>query len=562
MRTLGISAFSRAAAAALVLDGEPLAAMAEEGFTRVRGEARFPERAVRACLRRGNLSAAELDAVVFFEKPLRRFERVLTSELAAFPRSLASFPRVVGHWLGERLWTKGRLVSELGVEPERVLFTSHHQAHAASAYFASPFEEAAVLVADGAGEWTTTSLWHGQGCGLEPLGEVHFPHSLVDLAGAFAALLGFAPQDGVEVLSELACLGTPSRAGEVSTLIGLRADGSFELDTEAFDFGCEAGRGYGPALEARFGPARTPGAALELDHRMSAHADLAASVWSAVGDALLALARAARERTGSARLGLAGDLAACPALVDRLARESGFSEIFVPPSPGDLGAALGAALFLQHAVGGVPRAWRQEHAFLGEDPAPDPRPDPPRPAGVADAATLAALLAQGKIVGRSRGGGEYSELALGNRCAMADPRGMAGREALVRGLRRDEAFRSPALAIAEAAVEEVLDLAPAARLPARFQRVLARPRSPWRERLCGAVRADGTCRVQVVSPRIQPELHELLLRFGDVSGTPAVSMVPLAQRGEPAVRTAVEALALLERTHLDALDLDGRLYLR
>lgn len=562
MRTLGISAFSRGSAAALVCDGAPLAAMAEERFTRERGHARFPERAIRACLRRGELCAAELDSVVFFEKPLRRFERVLACELASFPRSLSSFPRVLAHWLGERLWIKGRVVDELGIEAERVLFTTHHQAHAASAFFASAFEEAAVLVVDGGGEWTTTSLWHGQGTALTPLEEIHFPHSLVDLAQSFGALLGFGPHDALEALDELAAHGSPRRAGEIAAFLGLCVDGSFELERADLSLGSEARGGFAQVLEARFGPARAPGSPLASGGESAGHADLAASLWRALGDALLGLARRARERTGCERLGLAGDLAACPSLVDRLAREGGFCELFVPPAPGDSGAALGAALFVQHAVHGLPRGWVQEHACLGEEPGGGPKSEAASPSGPAESAAIARLLADGKCAGRVRGGFELGELALGQRCALADPRGSGGRERLVQGLRRDESFRTPALAIQEEALDELVDLAPAARAPARFQRVVAGLRAPWRERLAGAARPDGRCRVQSVSSRVQPDFHELLARFGELSGAPALLIVPLAQRGEPAVRTADEALAVLERSQLDALDLNGRLYLR
>lgn len=563
MRTLGICAFTRGAGAALVIDGQPLAAMAEERFTRVNGEARYPERAVRACLRRGAIEPKDLDQVVFFEKPLRRFERVLASELGAFPRSLKSFPRVLTHWLAEGLWTKNRLAAELGVDPGRILFASHHAAHAAAAFFASPFEEAAVLVVDGAGEWAASSTWAGSGVELRELAEIHFPHSLVEAAGAFAAWLAFAPHDAPDVLDDLAAHGRPQRTAELRELLGVQADGGLTLDREAFDFECEAGRGFGATLTRSFGEPRTPGSPLRLASGPDSHADFAASAQAALGEALVAQARAARELSASPRLCLTGDLAHAPSLVARVARESGFEQVFVPPAPGDTGAALGAALLVQHTLHGVPRKPVSEHAFLGQElsemPAATPAKEPTEPARPE---RLVELLAAGRTLARVHGAFELGPRALGSRCALADPRGRAGKEALARDLRMDEEFRSPALALIEEQVDTAVDLPPAARSPARYQHVVARVREDWKERLAGALRPDGTLRVQLVSRALQPELHELLARFGASSGVSGLLVVPLARRGDPPARSAADALAVFERSRLDALDLDGQLYVR
>jgi carbamoyltransferase len=560
MRTLGICAFTRGAGAALVVDGEPLAAMAEERFTRVNGEARYPERAVRACLRRAGIEPRELDHVVFFEQPLRRFERVLSSELGAFPRSIKSFPRVLAHWLADGLWTKNRLAAELGVEPGRILFASHHASHAAGAFFASPFEEATVLVVDGAGEWAASSTWSGRGRELSARAEIHFPHSLVEVAGACAAWLAFAPHDAPEVLDDLAAHGQPRRAAELRALLGVQPDGGLALDREAFDFECEAGRGFGAPFTRAFGEPRTPGSPLRLAAGPDSHADFAASVQQALGDALLAQARAARELSASRNLCLTGDLAHWPSLVARVVREGGFEQVFVPPAPGDVGAALGAALLVQHGLHGVPRQHGSEHAFLGQELGEIPAA--PSPAEATRPERLVELLAEGRTVGRVRATFELGPRALGCRCALADPRGAAGKEALARGLRMDEEFRSPALALAEGLGDAAVDLEPAARAPARYQHVTARARAEWKERLAGALRPDGTLRLQLVSHASQPDLHDLLARFGERSGVPGLLVVPLARRGDPPARSAADALAVFERSRLDALDLDGQLYLR
>jgi carbamoyltransferase len=562
MRTLGICAFSRGAGAALVIDGRPVAAMVEERFTRVSGEARYPERAVRACLKRAGLEPGELDQAVFFEKPLRRFERVISCELGAFPRSLKSFPRVLTHWLAEGLWTKNRLSAELGLEPGRLRFASHHAAHAAAAYFASPFDDAAVLVVDGAGEWAASSTWRGRDLALEPLSEIHFPHSLVEAAGAFAAWLAFAPHDAPDVLDDLAAHGRPQRTAELRALLGVQPDGGLALDREAFDFECEAGTGFGEPFTRTFGAPRTPGQPLRLAPGAGSHADFAASVQEALGDALLAQASAARKLTHSSRLCLAGDLAHWPSLVSRLARESGFEQVFVPPAPGDAGSALGAALYVQHVVHGIPRVAGWEHAFLGQELGETQATSSDAPTEAAQPARLVELLAAGRTLGRVRGPVELGPRALGGRCALADPRGRAGRDALARGLRMDEDFRSPALALVEEQAERALELPSAARASARYQHVAARVREDFKERVAGAVRPDGSLRIQLVSRENQGDLHDLLRRFGEASGVAGLLIVPLARRGDPPARSAADALAVFERSRLDALDLDGQLYVR
>jgi carbamoyltransferase len=423
MHVLGLSAFGSDAAAVLLRDGLVVAAAQEERFTRVARDPSFPRRAVRACLREGGIEAQALDWVVFHEKPLRRFERVLASQLRGFPRSGGSFARSMFTWLGDRLWLKNRIASELSVPLERVLFASHHESHAASAFLPSPFEDAAVLVADGAGEWATTTLWRGTGSRLQLLAELRFPHSLALFTSALAQHLGFAPGGGESRLMELAAFGQPRFRAEVDRLLRVGADGSFTLDMDAFRFDYDSGHLAAPALERALGPARVPGAPLRLAAPDSRDADLAASVQAAVHDALLALLAELRRRAPVDDLCLAGEAFLDPTAVGRIARDGPFRRVFVQPAAGDAGAALGAALHVHYAVLGGARAWRQETAALGER-----LPEEPGPGAVAlpdDDAVLDMLLARLRrdgLVGWARGRFEWGPRALGQRSLLADPR--------------------------------------------------------------------------------------------------------------------------------------------
>jgi carbamoyltransferase len=561
MRILGLSAFTCESAAALVVDGVPVACAEEERFTRRKGEAAFPARAVRSCLRQGGISARDLDGVAFFEKPLRKFERVLATQLGAFPRSAKTFSRELFTWLGDRLWTKDRIATALGVESERVLFVEHHLAHAASAFLPSPFDEAAVLTVDGVGEWTSTALAHGREHKLEVLAELELPHSLGLFSAAVAQFLGFAPDGGEARAMELASHGTPRFQGELREWMPIDSDGSYRVDEKPFRFLFDRERLFNGALERTFGPPRIPGAPLRMFGDDRRDADLAASLQAVLEDTLLALARALHQRTGCAELCLAGSVAYNARAIDRLAREGPFRRIFVQPACGDAGAALGAALFAHHELTGAPRVYVQDHAFLGETvTAPD--------GGSADGAgarDLAQRLASGQTIGVARGRFEWGPRSLGHRSIFADPRGAAGANAL-RAIKHRESFRSFALAVPAARVAEFLDVPSESAVqrgaPAQFLLGCAPVRAATRERIEGAVQVDGRVRVHAVSADVEPELHALLAQFESETGVPALLETSLNLRGDPIARTAQDALGVLERTPLNALVIADRIYAR
>jgi len=585
MNILGLSAFGSDAAAVLLRDGVVVAAVQEEHFTRVLRDASFPRRAVRACLREGGITTADLDWVVFHEKPLRRFERVLASQLRGFPRSAGSFSRSLFLWLGDRLWLKNRIATELGIAPELVLFGGHHESHAASTFFASPFEDAAVLVVDGAGEWATTSLWRGNGSQLQLIDEQHYPHSLGLFYSAMAEHLGFAPGGGESRLMELAAHGKPTLRAEVDRLLHVGRDGSITLDMSRFRFDHDSERLCSDALVEVLGPARIPGAPLRRSPGDSRDADLAASVQAAVEDALLALVAELHRRAPSENLCLAGDLALNAAAVGRIARDGPFRRLFVQPAAGDAGCALGAALHVHHAVLGGNRVWRQEHVFLGESVLAEPGPGS-QPlcddAAVVDA-LLASLLGDG-LVGWVRGRNEWGPRSLGHRSLLADPRRAEAAGLVSRAVKRREDFRpfSPAVPAERAAElfelpgsETATAVAPGAASdmaqnrhgadaswPLRFMQVNVRARAATIAAAPAAVQADGSCRPQLVHAAEDPLFHALLTRFGAATGVPLLLHTSLNLRGEPPVRGEADALALLARSELPALIVEDRLYTR
>src|ERR1700693_1404751 len=357
MYILGISAFYHDSAAALIEDGHLVGAAQEERFTRKKHDAAFPEKAVQYCLDTAGLKMADVDHVVFYDKPFLKFERLLETYLAFAPRGFNSFRMALPLWLKEKLFQKRLVRQELeklapdGNWEERLLFAEHHQSHAASAFFASPFDEAAVLTMDGVGEWATTSVALGRGNSLEMLKEIHFPHSLGLLYAAFTAYTGFRVNSGEYKVMGLAPYGEPRYAQTIlDHLVDLKPDGSFRLDQSYFDY-CTGLSMTNARFEALFGgPARAPEAALTQRDM-----DLAASVQAVTEEIVLRLTRALAAETGARNLCLAGGVALNCVANGKVLRDGHFKGLWIPPAAGDAGGALGAALAAYHWYKKAPR---------------------------------------------------------------------------------------------------------------------------------------------------------------------------------------------------------------
>ena len=565
---LGLSCFYHDAAACLVRDGRIVAAAQEERFSRVKHDARFPTEAVAYCLAEGGAAVADLDAVAFYDKPLLTFERLLETYLSYAPRGLPSFLAAMPVWLRHKLWTPSVLAEALGYGGP-VLFTEHHEAHAASAFFPSPHERAAVLTVDGVGEWATTTVGVGEGAGLQLLEEVHFPHSLGLLYSAFTTFCGFRVNSGEYKLMGLAPYGEPRYAATIREhLVDLRADGSFRLNADYFTY-AQGLRMTGRRFARLFGgPPRRPEGPLTQREM-----DLAASVQTVVEDAVLGLARRAHDRTGADALCLAGGVALNCVANGRVVREGPFRDVWVQPAAGDAGGAVGAALAVAHGRLGAPRRVARPDGMSGALLGPgftDAEAEaalvaaglPARRAGDLED-EVAALLADGLTVGWCQGRMEFGPRSLGARSILADPRDAGAQRRVNLQVKFREGFRpfAPAVLAERAAEWFALDgespymlvVAPVRGAePAGGAEGLAKldaVRSP----LPAVTHVDGSARIQTVDGRATPPFRRLLEAFERRTGCPVVLNTSLNVRGEPVARTPADAVRCFLDTHLDAL---------
>lgn len=561
MRILGISCYFHDAAAALLMDGVIAAAAEEERFSRRKHDPSFPRSAIDFCLRQAGIRASDLDLVVYFEKPFLKLERLLVSTLATWPRSRQVFTESMLSFVGDKLWIRRLIETELGVPSRRILFSEHHLSHAASCFFVSPFEEAGILTIDGVGEWATTSIAAGRGNRIEMLEEIRFPHSLGLLYSAFTAFLGFEVNEGEYKVMGMASFGKPNFLDEVHRLIHFAADGSFELDLSYFSFHQSTTATYSSKFQKLFGPPRVPGGSFDASNASSRrYADIAASIQAVIEEAVLRLVRRTRDRTGMNRLCLAGGVALNSAANGRLLLEGGFDDIYIQPAAGDSGGALGAALYAWHMVENRPRSVVLDRADLGQS-WPDAaqildkqgvtyRRLPEGP--MLD--EVAARLAAGEVVGWMQGRFEWGPRSLGQRSILADPRRAGMRDHVNAAIKFREAFRPFAPSVLAAHAEEffALDHAPQ-QWPARFMLYVVPVRQQHRATIPAVTHVDGTARPQVVHQSSSPLYHALIDRFAQRTSVPVLLNTSFNLRGEPIVASPLDALSTFTRSDLDAL---------
>lgn len=560
MRVLGISAFHRDAAAALVVDGEVVAAAQEERYTRKPLDPAFPKRSIGYCLEAGGIGSTELDRVVFYEKPLKKFERVLALHLKAFPRSARSFSRTLFLWLGDRLWVKNRIVQELGVDSEKVHFTEHQLAVAANAYLTSPFEDAAVLTIDDAGEWATATLGEGKGREVRLLTEILFPHSLGLLDSAVTQYLGFVPGQEEFKREALGAFGTPRFADAMRALVSEK-DGYFALEQEPFRFAYDSERLYDSGLEELLGPPRFSGDPLLHEGSDTRHADIAASLQVVLEENALKLARALHEAVPSTRLCFAGELARNRTLNARLLEEGPFEHLGIPPSPSKAGAAIGAALYVYHAENEGARHPSPSPA-LGEsvDDRAEEGARELEPGAVSD--ELVGRLERGELIGWVRGRMEFGPHSLGNRSLLASALVQEAPRSLYAAIQIGEPFLPCRVALPAERAAEYLEVPPSANGLMTYGLVNAKAREALREVAPSVVHADGAVWPQLVDADSDPQLHALLTAFGERTGHPLLVHADFAPRGSTLVRNEADAVNAFRRSNLDCLFVESRLYER
>ena len=582
MNILGISCYFHDAAAALLRGGRLVAAAEEERFSRKKHDYEFPQHAIDFCLRTGAISGADLDYVVFFEKPFVKFERLLLSSLQTFPRSYRVFREAMITWLGDKLWIRQLIQQRLGIAADRILFSEHHLSHAASAFFCSPFPEAAILTVDGVGEWTTASLGIGRDTDIRLLKEIRFPHSLGLLYSAFTAFLGFEVNEGEYKVMGMAPFGIPRYVDEVGKLIRQGSDGSFELDMSYFCFHHSTDRTFTDKFSALFGRPRDPDAPFftassgypsyfgdrpgdfaQRAEENQRYADIAASIQAVTEDVLLRLAGAAYRETGLSRLCLAGGVALNSVANGRILRETPFEELYIHPAAGDGGGAVGAALWGYHAVLGQPRGFVMEHASWGEAHGPDSVEGFLRAHGIRyerleDEDRLVERvvdrLQQGQVVGWSQGRFEWGPRALGHRSILADPRRPDMKDIVNTKIKFREPFRPFAPSVPVERAEDYFVLPDAARhYPARFMLYVVDVRKDAHATLPAVTHVDGTGRLQTVHRDTNARYHRLISTFGDATGVPVLLNTSFNLKGEPIVNTPAEAFATFSKSGMDAL---------
>src|SRR6266496_5982810 len=567
MNVLGISAHYHDSAAALVVDGVPVCAVQEERLSRHKGDAAFPLLAIEWCLQNAGVEPDELDAVVFYERPMLKFDRVLTCALRAFPQSWRAFPKAMKNLLGEKVWMRGIISSHLGVPGHKVLFTEHHQSHAAAAFLTAPTHRAAIMTADAVGEWATLSVGDGErdsnGCTkIRRFREIRFPHSLGMLYSTFTAYLGFKVNEDEYKVMGLAAYGQPTLVEKVRKLIRRTPDGAFALDLNYFEFHTTAERSYSSRFIELFGPPRNPYEPIDLETAEGRRfANCAASVQRVLEDTLVEVARALHQETGLPDLCLGGGVALNGVANSRLLAESGFERIFVPPAPGDAGCALGAALYADRIYFGNPDRDVPDHPFWG--PAVDgselaraAREDDQVVEELDDMTLvdrIADQLVDGRIIGWMDGASEFGPRALGHRSILAAPHSAAMRDRLNRDIKYREEFRPFAPVTPIEAADRYFELPSGGARLARFMSGVFPVRPEWRDRLAAITHVDGSARLQTLERDMAPRLYALLEAYGRRSGMPVLLNTSFNVAGEPMVNRALEGYSTFRRCGIDAL---------
>jgi carbamoyltransferase len=571
---LGISAFYHDSAACLLAGDKIVAAAQEERFTRIKGEQRFPAHAASYCLSAAGITAEDLDAVVFYEKPLVKFERLLETYLDIAPRGFASFRRAAPLWFKERLYVERDIRAGLAGYKGKILYTEHHEAHAASAYFPSPFDEAAILTLDGVGEWATATIGIGRGAAIEVLEELRFPDSLGLLYSAFTYQAGFRVNSGEYKLMGLAPFGTPRYVDRIySELMALDSDGSFSLDQRFFDY-----RGGLRMTNRNFdrlfdGPPRVPDTPLTQREM-----DLACSIQHVCEEVVLRMANHAHRRTGLDKLCMAGGVALNAVANGRLAREGPFADVWVQPAAGDAGGAVGAAYSAVHKYFGVSRPAHNgqdsmQGMFLGPSFSPDETRSTLLSVGAhfdeletcATEELVAELIDDGKVVGWFQGRMEFGPRALGARSILADARNPRMQSTLNHKIKFREGFRPFAPSVLSERAAEYFDITVDLPymtfvVPVRHAVRVDTPSEGGLERITevrssipAVTHLDYSARVQTVGRDVNPTFHSLISRFAEKTNCPLVINTSFNVRGEPIVATPQDAFTCFARTGLDCL---------
>ena len=552
-----------------------MAAAQEERFSRVKQDSSFPRQAIRFCLAQAGIAPEDLEFVVLHEKPLLKLERFLTSTLRYWPKAWSLFQEGTISWMKQKLWIRAKILEELGIARHRVLFVEHHIAHAASSFFSSPFESAAVLTVDGVGEWATATLGTATSSpsAIHLSHEMRFPDSVGLLYSTFTAFLGFEVNEGEYKVMGMAPYGEPRYMGELDKVAHVYDDGSVRLDPSFFSFQYSSRRSFSGRLIDKFGAPRDPHLEFvtgradtgdgpeELKKRNQHYADIAASVQRFTEHALLKMATHLQRTTGAENLCVAGGVALNSVANMHILRNSGFKRIFIQPAAGDAGGALGAAQYAWHVLLGKQRSFVLEHAYWGRSYENGEIASALAESGaeyISDESKLIERtvddLMKGKVIGWFQGRFEWGPRALGNRSILADPRRNDMKQIVNSKIKFREPFRPFAPVVPEVCMSSLFDM-PAdteTQHPARFMLLVV----PWKDGVgeqVPAVNHLGTGRLQGLRPEWNPRYYGLLETFGQATGIPVLLNTSFNVRGEPIVASPQDALRTFHKSGLDVL---------
>jgi len=558
MNILGLACFYHDSAAALLKDGEIVAACQEERLSRKKHDSGFPSRAIRYVLDQGGIRPEQLDAVGFYDKPLLKFERMLSTYVATFPRSFSSFRKAIPVWLHEKLWVPAIIRKELKPYKGPILYAEHHMSHAASCFLVSPFEEAGILTVDGVGEWATASYGVGRGTDIEMLQEIRFPHSVGLLYSAFTYYLGFKVNSAEYKVMGLAPYGKPVHFDRImSEMVHLGQDGSFKLNMDYFSYDHGLTMTAGRFDEFFGGPPRKPETWMT-----EREFDIAASVQKVCEEVVLQMVRHVHHETGQTKLCMAGGVALNCVANGRVIRETPVEELFVQPAAGDAGGAVGVAHYIHNTVRKQPRGKAWTHAYLGpefgseeirsclesHEAKHEQLPEKEL------LATTARLISEGNVVGWFQGRMEFGPRALGGRSILADPRDPKMRDTLNMKIKFREGFRPFAPSVLADKASEWFEID----CDSPYMLLVAQVHEDKRV-IPAVTHVDGSARLQTVTRAESPLYYDLIAEFERITGVPVIINTSFNVRGEPIVCTPHDAYLCFMRTNMDYLVLGSYL---
>jgi len=552
---LGISCYYHDSAAAILKNGSVIAAAEEERFSRKKFDDGFPEKAINWCLKDARITPDKLDMVIFYDKPVLKFERLIDNYVAVAPRGLYSFLDVIPKWLHKRLWIKDQIQRHLNNFNGKIIFPEHHMSHAAYAFYTSPFNEAAILTVDGVGEWTTSSLGFGKGNVIKLTNDIRWPHSLGLFYSAFTYFLGFQVNEGEYKLMGLASYGKPKFYDLIKNeLLDVKDDGSIHLNMKYFAFTYDK-----VMTNKKFSELFGVSPREENSEVLQVHYDIGASVQKVLEDILLKMVNFVYKKTKLKNLCLGGGVALNGVANYRILNEGPFENVHIPPSPGDAGSAIGSALYAYYSFSNKTRKVDNgsneisNHIFLGPKYSNEDiykflkKYNIPYQKFETELLlkTVAKLISEKNIVGWYQGRMEWGPRALGNRSILADPRDIEMKDILNEKIKHRESFRPFAPSILEEHLSEYFELD----IPSPYMLFVAPVKKP--QKIPAVTHVDGTGRIHTVSRTVNPLFYDLINEFYKISDVPVLLNTSMNVRGEPIVNTPNEAFNMILKTDMD-----------